>query len=166
MMKQLLLLLGLSPLGLLAQQEVVVNDMTFSYQLLEQEIIVELSAPTTGWIGLGFNTENNIVGSDLLLFHVVKGSVEGNDLFVKSFGNPKLDSELGGTNDIHALSGTEKNGWTSVRFKLPLPSKDSFDFQHRKGQSFWLILAYSTHDDFNHHSRMRKHVQVELVDGY
>lgn len=158
MRRQFILLILLIPVGLLAQQEVVVNGMTFSYQLLDQEIEITLKAPTSGWVGVGFNSENNIVKSDLLLFNIVDGKTTSLDMWVKGFGNPLSDQVLGGTNDISHLKGKEQNGYTTVTFRLPFPSTDQFDFEHRLGQSFWLILAYSTHDEFDHHSRMRKHM--------
>ena len=112
----------------------------------------------------GQNQENNIVKSDLLLVHVVNDKVEALDMYVLGFGNPKEDETIGGSMDIRMLAGEEKNGQTKVTFKIPIASKDQYDFSHKIGQQFWLILAYSMEDDFGHHSRMRKHVLFTLTD--
>ncbi|MEM1134857.1 MAG: DOMON domain-containing protein [Bacteroidota bacterium] len=154
----LICLIILSPFVLLAQKEVTVNGMNFSYQLKKDYIEIELAAPTSGWVGVGFNAKNDIVNSDLFLFHIVNNKVEGRDMFVESFANPKDDTALGGTMDIKNLRGTEKDGKTKVIFELPFPSIDQYDFKHKMSKEFWLILAYSTHDDFDHHSAMRKHI--------
>ena len=154
----------LSSFGLNAQKEITVKGMKFSYQLLGNEIEITLEAPTTGWIGIGFNDQNSIVKSDLLLFHVIRDKVEALDMHVIGFGNPKKDLSLGGTMDIKKLKGKEENGTTKIQFSLPFPSEDVYDFKHSINEQFWLILAYSTHDEFDHHSRMREHIQFTLTD--
>ena len=140
------------------QNTVEVKGMNFSYQILGDEIEIELEAPTRGWVGVGFNERDDIVKSDLYLFHVVEGRVKGLDMHVVGMGNPKEDTQLGGTMDIQSLKGKEEGMNTWIKFRLPFPSKDFYDFSHKMGQKFWLILAYSTHDEFDHHSRMREHI--------
>ena len=155
-----LLLLGF---WLNAQKGVNLNGMTFNYEILEDSHIeISLEAPTKGWVGVGFNDHNDIVGSDLYLFHVVGQEAEALDMKVVGLGNPKIDSQLGGTHSVAVLKGQEVDGRTKVTFRLPFPSSDPYDFRHELGKQFWLILAYSTHDEFDHHSRMRKHIPFTL----
>lgn len=146
-----------------AQTSFTKNGMSFTYEILDETITIKLKAPTKGWVGVGFNTQNQIVKSDLLLFRVKEGRTEGMDMHVVGFGNPKEDRELGGTTDFTHLKGIEQDGYTQVEFQLPFPSSDEYDFKHQLKQPFWLILAYSTHDDFGHHSRMRTHVEMTFV---
>ncbi|MEO1654943.1 MAG: DOMON domain-containing protein, partial [Bacteroidota bacterium] len=145
-----------------AQKEIRVQGMKFTYQLLQNELEIELSAPTQGWLGIGFNRENNIVKSDLLLFRVKNGQAEGRDMYVLGFGNPRQDQDLGGKSDFRILAFQEKAGSTWIRFRIPLQSGDDYDFSHRVGEKIWLILAYSVDDDFGHHSRMRQHLAFQL----
>ncbi|MEO0341072.1 MAG: hypothetical protein AAF242_17900 [Bacteroidota bacterium] len=77
-------------------------------------------------------------------------------------GTPKLDASIGGCDNITRLTGQETMGFTKISFELPLNSYDDFDYLHRIGEPFWLILAYSWHDDFGHHSAMRKHIPFTL----
>ena len=163
-MKRIALFLFLLPFGLFAQKEVTVNDMRLTYTLRNDSVDISLEAPTEGWVGVGFNSVNSIVGCDLLLFHVVNQETAVLDMFVKGVGNPKEDINLGGTMDVKILQGLESNGKTRVQFRLPFQSGDRYDFQHQLDQRFWLILAYSTHDDFSHHSRMRKHISFRFQD--
>ena len=155
--KTLSYLLLLMPWSIVAQG-LTVAGMTFGYELENDNLVMEISAPTTGWVGVGFNSTNNIVGSDLYLFHVVNGQAEGLDMYVKGIGDPKVDTTLGGNESFEILEASEKSGVTKIKFSLPFPSSDRYDFKHEKDTKFWLILAFSTHDDFAHHSRMRKHV--------
>lgn len=135
-----------------------VGGMYMEYEIIKDSVTISLKAPTTGWVGIGFNHENNIVGSDLLLFHVVDDQVEGKDMFVKGIGNPQEDIMLNGRTSFQLLFGKEENRQTYIQFRIPLNNSDQYDFKHALSEPFWLILAYSTHDEFDHHSIMRRHI--------
>lgn len=159
----LFLMVMLIPLRHWAQGNTIeVQGMNMSYVIQQDSILITLKASTPGWLGIGFNDQNNIVGSDLLLFHVLDQQVEGVDLYVEGFGNPKKDTELSGMNSLRLINGFEKNGETQVTFIIALQSADPLDFQHELNKEFWLILAYSNHDEFDHHSRMRKHLKFRF----
>ncbi len=144
-------------------QDVILGGMTMSYQIVENNIEIVLQAPTTGWLGIGFNQENSIVKSDLYLLRVKDNEAEGLDMYVVTAGNPKEDHEIGGYFNLSAIEGKEVNGSTTLKFKLPIGSKDRYDFSHELGADFWLILAYSQLDDWDHHSMMRKHIKFSFV---
>lgn len=148
--------------GLKAQQSVEASGITFQYEVKNDSLHGVLKAPTEGWVGVGFNSKNNIVGSDLLLFNIRGKQVAGTDLFVKGAGNPVKDSENSGKNTVVIHGGTQEGGSTKIHFSIPLDSGDPNDFVHVLGQKSWLILAYSVSDDFKHHSRVRKHVPFVL----
>ncbi len=145
-----------------AQKTISAGGISFTYTIQGDNLECTLEAKTHGWIGVGFNDKNSIVNSDLLLFNSINGKASSTDLYVKGVGNPRKDIDLGGANTIKLLSSIEKNGITRVVFSIPLRSGDPFDFEHRLNTSYWLILAYSVEDDFNHHSRVRKHVPFKL----
>ena len=157
-------MIGCLSLSLSAQSLIKIGGMECRYRILGDSIEWQIEAPTTGWVGIGFNQENSIVKSDLLLFRVINERIEGQDLFVVSFGNPKLDTSLGGKQSFGRLKGWEKNKKTYIQFRLPFSTTYTYDFTFKKGQPFWLILAYSVSDDFGHHSRMRKHVLFEIEE--
>ena len=144
------------------QQQTKVGGMSLTHRLVDDRVEFTLTAPTLGWLGIGFNNRNSIVGSDLYLLHVVDGKLAGQDMYVKGAGDPRLDSTLGGTHDLKLISGKEEDGQTTIVFSLPLVSADKNDFQLEVGKEMWLILAYSTHDEFDHHSRMRKHIRYTV----
>ncbi len=150
------------PSWLYCQREFAIEGMKFSYVLDKEEIEIQLTAPTKGWLGIGFNDQNSIAGSDLYLLRVQQAIVEGLDLFVVAFGNPQEDAKLDGSNDLKIISGEETETSTTVKFRLPFPSQDQYDFQHKVEEDFWLILAYSVSDDFDHHSIMRKHIPFKF----
>ena len=159
-----LLILAL-PLPLLwiasAQGPIQVGSMIFDYEIQNDSVQIELKAPTRGWVGIGFNDKNAIIGSDLLLFSVRNGKTISADQYVRGPQDHPDDNVLGGRCDIQVLSGQEVNGWTTVQFKIPLNSGDQFDFEHDFEKETWLIMAYSREDDFTHHSMMRKHLKFK-----
>lgn len=157
--KTLILILLMVPIVLLAQRGPIhVNGMEMTYQVTDDSITILLMAPTSGWVGIGFNSEDNILGSDLLLFHVKGDQIHGKDMFVKGFGDPREDNSLQGSDSFRILSGSETVQQTQVQFRIPINNQDPFDFKHTLSKSFWLILAFSTHDEFDHHSHMRRHI--------
>ncbi len=164
MIEKMLIILVLLPLSLQAQKGVTLGNMNMTYQIVGDEIQIQLKAPTTGWLGIGFNSTNSIVKSDLYLPRVRNGSLEGIDMYVAGAGNPKNDTLLGGSNNLKLINGIEDNNSTELTFRLPLPSNDKYDYTHSLSREFWLILAYSQSDDYNHHSTMRKHVPFKFLN--
>ncbi len=147
-------------LGLKAQMDVSLGGMSWSCSKEGEYLVMELRAPTTGWVAVGFNGENNILHSDLLMFHIVNGKVETQDMYVKGIGDSRLDVSLGGSKDLEVMSAEEKGDETYIRFRRWWAGQDRYDYRLIHGEAFWLILAYSTHDDFSHHSSMRKHKEI------
>ncbi|GAA4270796.1 DOMON domain-containing protein [Aquimarina gracilis] len=158
----LILILSFTWKNVEAQKTITTSGISFTYTIQGDNLECTLEAKTNGWIGVGFNDKNSIVNSDLLLFNIINGEASSTDLYVKGIGNPRKDSDLGGANTITLLNSIEKRGVTRVVFSIPLKSGDTFDFEHRLNESYWLILAYSVEDDFNHHSRFRKHLPFKL----
>ena len=147
---------------LFPQGQVSLGGMSLKHHVVEDRMEFTLTAPTSGWVGIGFNDRDHIVGSDLYLFHVLNGQAKGQDMYVKAAGDPRLDSALGGADGILLISGKEEKGRTEIVFSLPLGATHPTDYPLEVGHSCWLILAYSTHDEFDHHSRMRRHMKFRL----
>jgi hypothetical protein len=155
-------LFWLSQSALVAQTTIERGGMTVRYEILHDSVTIELSAPTHGWLAIGFNDRNHIVGTDLKMLRVIGKRVEASDRLVQGLGVYPSDEALGGEMNILMLTGKEQGQRTTLSFRLPLISGDPHDMDLRPGQSLWLIMAYSAEDDFGHHSRMREHVQIKL----
>ena len=96
--------------------EIRQGAMLCRYTVFSDSLEIELEAPTNGWLAIGFNAENNIVGSDLLQFGIRSGKVYSEDQFVKAPGVHPSDQSLGGECNIRVLEGIEKAGSSRVRF--------------------------------------------------
>lgn len=132
--------------------------MQLKWKIVGDHINFELMAPDDGWVAIGFNKTNTILHADLYQFRVKDGEVEGRDLWAKGLSDPRLDTSLNGTNNLENVSGNEQSEKTTASFSLPLYSAESTDLGLTPGKEIWLILAYSMSDDWDHHSRVRKHL--------
>ena len=144
-----------------SQNEININKLHFKYEIQKDSIYCFLSAPTKGWVMLGFNDTKSISNADLKFFAVVNHNTIIADHKNIGARNYRNDTLLKGRNDIHLIKGIETKEETQVHFIIPLKSKDPNDFQHEISKPFWLILAYSTKDDFMHHSIFRKHLPLQ-----
>ncbi len=143
-------------------KEVSRQGMTFRWKVDGAWLHCVLRAPTTGWVTLGFNERDAILGADLIMTRVVKGKAEVVDRFVRGFGDAPLDQAHGGVHSPQDIGGWEKDGQTQTQFKIPIAAKDPHDKVLREGQSIWVILAFAQVDDYEHHSLVRVHVKVTL----
>ncbi len=144
------------------KNQIQVERMQISWEHKEGQIAFTASAPDDGWVALGFNTKNNIVNSNLVMIGVTEDGVQAEDFYVVSAGNPKPVKSLGSKSQIKNYHGWEKQGRTTITFSLPVESTDDYHLDLKKGDKIWLICAYSMEDDFGHHSRMRRHVEITL----
>jgi len=136
------------------------GNMKVEFSLSQDTVRLLIEAPTTGWVAVGFNEKNDIVHTDLKMMRVVEGKGEVEDQYVQGPGIHPQDLEIGGAQDVYVSSASEMNGKTLLEIKIPSHTGDRFDFEVNKGESLWLILAYSVSDDFDQHSRWRRHFEV------
>ena len=64
------------------------------------------------------------------------------------FGPHPPDDELGGTNDLLEVGGTEDNGYTTIEFKRKLNTQDQYDKVFTPGQTINFIWAMARADSF------------------
>ncbi len=158
-----LLLFGLLLTSLQAQQqELEVGGMKVHWEFNRDTITFTAVAPDDGWVGLGFNSKDDIKGSNLFLFNHTKDGSAAMEYYVVSAGNPKPIKHMGSEEQLIGYATKEVNGKTQVSFSLPTSRFDDYHFDLKPKTPLWLICAYSMEDEFEHHSRMRKHINVIL----
>jgi hypothetical protein len=136
--------------------------MDISWEFHNDKIAFTATAPDDGWVALGFNDNNDIVGSNLIMISVQESSVKSEEFYVVAMGNPQPVSKLGSSNQHVNVSGEEDNEKTTVSFSMPTTKIDDKHYNLKSGDTIWLICAFSMEDEFDHHSRMRKHVRITL----
>lgn len=141
-------------------KQIDVNGMTIKWETKSDEVVFEVFAPTDGWIAIGFNSTNNIVGTNLIMGALRNNKSIVEDQYVVSMGVHKQIELIGGKTAINNFLCSEDKKGTTMKFRISKKQLDKFHYPLKERTKIWLICAYSEEDDFNHHSIMREHVEV------
>jgi DOMON domain len=143
-------------------KQIEVNKMIIKWESKSNELTFEVFAPTTGWVAIGFNSENNIVGTNLIMGASIDNNSMVEEQYVVAAGVHKPIALAGGEVAISDYRCIEDKKGTTLKFSISQKQLDKFHYSLTEGTKIWLVCAYSQEDDFNHHSIMRQHVEVTL----
>ncbi|MDA3810235.1 MAG: DOMON domain-containing protein [Spirochaetaceae bacterium] len=143
-------------------KEIIKSDMTFQWKVESNSLRIILSAPTEGWIAVGFNPSKIMKDADFKLVYVDGSTVHMEDHFGDGLFGHKIDDSLGGSQDFEIIQGKEEMGKTTVEFTIPLNSNDEFDKILAEGDVVKVLLAYGTRDDLNRKHKTRTSVEIKL----
>lgn len=140
------------------------GDFTFQWRIDDEDMLhVKVSAPTTGWIAVGFNPSKMMADADYIMGYIKDGKAYFSDEYGNGNTSHKPDIDLGGTDDIGEKEGFEKEGSTTIHFSIPLESGDAYDKLLKPGGKVKLLLAYGTKDDFKSYHKKRTSVELESL---
>lgn len=111
-----------------------------------------MSAPTTGWLAVGFGGGPAMDGSDLVIAYVDDdGEVHVRDDWGTGPVSHAPDTELGGAMDVSPEGGSESDGRTIVSFTRPQDTGGEHDFVIVPGSTVRLLVAWGRDgaDDFD-----------------
>jgi hypothetical protein len=138
------------------------NGMTFQWRFDKDHLQCKAVAPTNGWVAIGFNTKNELSGTNLIMGAVEQDSVTIDDRFIIKPGDHKRITDLGGSEALVHRSGKEEDSATTIFFSIPLSVNDKFHHDLYEGKEYYLLMAFSQEDDFQHHSIMRTTIKIKL----
>lgn len=140
------------------------SDISLEWLVEGDELHMTISAPTTGWVAVGFKPSRIMKDANFVIGYVSGGEVFIEDHFGSGTFAHKPDTELGGTRDVTLKSGSEENGTTSLSFSLPLSSGDEYDREITPGEEIKVLLAYGGNgeDNFNAKHRFRTSAQLMI----
>ncbi|MEN0061678.1 MAG: hypothetical protein AAGA48_05975 [Myxococcota bacterium] len=133
------------------EHEARIEGMVARWRVEETTWVVQLEAKTRGWVVLGTNQVNDIVGANLFFGWQTDGVGGAAHHIVNAPGRhgPVARSEV-------ALLGSHQTAeGTTVRLRVPAPTLD-------KAHGAWLVLAWSQAPELDHHSAVRRHVHVQM----
>ena len=139
-----------------------INGMTFHWRFSKDHLQWKATAPTDGWVAIGFNTKDELSGTNLIMGAVEQDYVTIDDRFIVKPGDHKSIIELGGSEALVQRTGAEENGKTSISFSIPLSVNDKFHHNLVEGKDYYVLMAFSQEDDFQHHSIMRTTIKLKL----
>jgi hypothetical protein len=142
------------------------NEITSSKIILEwkvagQDLEVILTAPTKGWVAVGFDPSSLMKDANFILGYVDGNEVVVRDDFGTYFTAHAPDDTLGGSTDVVVKEGSESKKETMISFVIPLNSGDENDRVLEEGASYVVLLAFGDKDDFT--VRHRKRVKVKIT---
>jgi len=149
--------------GQSAMQEVDSGSMTVSWQVRGESLYIRISAPTAGWVAVGFEPSRMMKDADIYIGYVASdGTAVLEDHFADKLTGHQADTALGGRSDVSRVSGTEQGGVTTLEFLRPLNSGDSRDKALVPGQEYTMITAFGTRDNLTSVHRERGSVRIKL----
>jgi hypothetical protein len=112
---------------------------------------VRMTAPTTGWVAVGFDPTSFMMDADLIIGFVEGGTPQVRDDYGTGLTSHVADITLpDGTADAELITGSESSGETSIEFRIPLDSGDAYDKVIADGTTHTVIFAHGADgaDDF------------------
>ena len=115
---------------------------TFTWKIVGSEIEATVSAPTTGWVAIGFNPANRMQGATYVI-----GYVQGTNVNIRhDWGHMPTGhqpvTQAGGTSRVTVLGGREQGGRTDLSFRMPLNPGDRFYSPLKVGEKNTIIWAF------------------------
>jgi DOMON domain/Eukaryotic cytochrome b561 len=125
------------------------GNYSLSWSVEGEIVYFGIFVKTTGWVGLGIDSENAMQNADMAVGWIgADGSLTLFDAFATGpYGPHPPDETLGGKNDIIEAAGRESRGATVIEFSRPLAAGDEYDKAIAAGGGNRLIWAYSDTDD-------------------
>ena len=137
------------------------KDWTVSWVFKAETIEFTMSAPTTGWISLGFNPTRWMKDADYILAYVENGQVYISDEYGTGSTSHKSDISLGGKVSAKAISFVEEAKKTTITFSLPLNSGDQYDTVFVEGEECKVLAVYATSKNFK--SKHKKRSSIDII---
>ncbi len=138
------------------------NGMIVQWHFSVDRIYFEISAPTVGWVTIGFNERDETTNAYLLMGKVVNGKTAVIEHYTQSPGNYSPITDYGIVSRVLDVEGSEVKGTTSISFSIPVLPGSKYHKDLTQGKEIILILAYSQEDDFQHHSIMRTSTKIQF----
>ncbi len=132
----------------------VSDGVEFSLSTNDTVLEISISAPTTGWVAVGFEPTRAMKDADIVIGYIENGEIFLRDDFGDGFTTHTSDVELGGSDDVTVISGEESSGNTQILFSITLGSNDEFDKFLEVGKTVKVLLAYGPDDDRRHRQRL------------
>ncbi len=141
-----------------------VSDITLMWKTnnAEDSLLVKVSATTVGWVAVGFDPTVGMQDANIIIGYVVNDTAYVRDDVGTGLHSHAPDTTLGGTNDVADIAGTEDGGITEISFTIPLDSGDLQDQVLVVGESYVVILAWGTDDDFDALHTVRVTTEIDI----
>lgn len=148
------------------QHSVTADKMRFDWSIDGEILAIKLTAPTKGWVGIGFNPSKKMKDANFIVGYVKGGKVSIFDEVGTQATKHGKDTKKGGKNDVTIVGGTEQGKQTTLEFTIPVNSGDPLDSVLDPQGDTVVLLAYGPDRDSTRmkHS-FHKVLTVNLSNG-
>lgn len=141
------------------------KGMTFEWTVNGENLDVQISAQTQGWVAIGFNPSHDMKDANIIIGYMKDGQAKISDEFGTSDTSHEKDTKIGGKENVSGISGKEENGVTSIAFTIPLKSADQKDKAIDVNGVTTVIMAQGPRDSMNVKHTARVMFKVNLSTG-
>jgi hypothetical protein len=140
------------------------SGIVLEWKVEANDLVVRLTAPSTGWVGVGFDPESGMRNANFVIGYVSDSGAHIRDDFGTSQSSHMSDLSLGGYDDVTYEDGYEEGGETQIEFVIPLDSGDIYDKPLLEGVSYTVLLAYGEDgaDDFESQHELTTSIEIEI----
>lgn len=145
-----------------AQEKVLEFDgVSFGWTHHGDRLAGVFTAPTSGWIAIGFNNEPILQNTHFVIAAVSAAPVRIEE-HIAIVPNHRRVEELGRSPALLDAEGHFENGVSSLSFAVPHDFPGRPELKLAPGNDVSVMLAWSREADFDHHSAWRRQVAVVL----
>ncbi|MEW7007863.1 DOMON domain-containing protein [Lentilitoribacter sp. EG35] len=148
-------------LPILDDQKLEDSGVTFHWHHHQNRIVGKLTAPTRGWIAVGFNAQNSLKNTRFVMATVSTPAIHIEEHEAGTGGHQSIES-LGGKRTVKFVNSEFLDGISCLEFSFPHEISDRPDLDLSPGSPCYLMLAWSNSIDFDHHSAWRQHYKIIL----
>ncbi|MEO0496790.1 MAG: hypothetical protein AAF141_05390 [Pseudomonadota bacterium] len=120
-----------------------------------------LVAPTLGWLAIGFNSKSTLFETRFLMAVTSQPAISSQERLALAPPGTNV-GELGLSEVFTVEGGRSTGGKSELEISLPLVVRERPGLDLGPDASVYLMLAWSTHAEFDHHSAWRRHYQIKL----
>lgn len=138
--------------------------MDLSWKVEGEWLNVSVSAPTTGWVAVGFDPTGKMKDANIIIGYMKDGDLYIQDDYGSAPTRHQADGNIGGSLDISEPDGSESNGKTEISFRIELDTGDKKDRPLKPGNSYKVILAHGKDgaDNFKSYHGRTKRATVKI----
>ena len=127
----------------------------------ENRVFCTFTAPTQGWLAVGFNNEERLRDTRFVIGAMIGESFHFEEHVAQVSDHARVqDAGLVVTADD--VSGARVGDGTIMRFSMPMTFPDSNRSITSPKNTTYVMRAWSHHTDFDHHSAWRRHALISI----
>ena len=141
------------------------GEVTVAWTLEGDQIHMELSAETGGWVSIGIDPEDAMGGADIIIGAVKNSKVRIEDHFADRKRGHSPDEKLGGENHVMNPAGIEENGVTTISFTRSVAAAEKWDKPVNTSGKTRVMVAYGSRDSLGLSHQYRAVYDVDFSTG-